>query len=101
MSEYEEKTVKPLRRKVALAYLAKCQSYTSNADVILSVINGTRDGVTAYYSDVVDDLNWLETNGFVKLSGEDIIVVETTKRGLRVASGDDRHPGIARPAPKA
>lgn len=100
MTDYEENTIKPLRRAHILGFLETRKDYVSTADILVTVINGTRDGLTAYYSDVIADLAWLETKGYVRLSGEDFVVVEATARGLRIARDQDRDDGIARPGPR-
>jgi len=101
MTDYLEDTVKPLRRAHILRYLAQCRGYESNADILVSVINGTRDGLTVFYTDVIEALGWLENRGYVRLSGDEVVVVTATQRGLRLARGDDRDPGVAAPEPKA
>lgn len=100
MSSYEETKVKPIRRGIILRFLERSIDYISNAEILLAVINGTRDGITAYHTDIVADLSWLETKGYVVLSGEDIVVVEATARGLRIARNEDMDQGIARPKPR-
>ncbi len=100
MSDYEENTIKPLRRGIILRLLADRKDYTSNADLLLSAINRTRDGVTAYFGEIVDDLAWLERKGYVILNGDEFIVVEATKRGLRVARGEAVDRGVSRAEPR-
>ena len=95
---YEEK-LKHIRRAIILRFLEMCKDYVSNADIILSVINSTPDGISAYHADVVSDLRWLETKGYVALTGNDTIVVEAQPSGLRIARGEDRDDGIARNVP--
>ncbi|MAU46242.1 MAG: hypothetical protein GOVbin2371_28 [Prokaryotic dsDNA virus sp.] len=99
MNDYVEKRVKPLRRAIILRFLESCKSYISNADIIVSVINDTPDGVTAYYNEVVEDLRWLEAKGFVQVSGESTIVVTATPAGLRIARGENIDAGVSRDLP--
>lgn len=99
MSDYLEKKVKPIRRAIILAFLERSRDYTSNADILMSVINGTPDGVSAYYNEVVEDLRWLEAKGYVSLSGSDTVVVEATSAGLRISRAENVDPGIARDLP--
>jgi hypothetical protein len=101
MGDYEEKTLKPLRRSILLRALDRNKDGTSNADLLLSFLNGTKDGVSAYYADIVGDLGWLETKGYVTLSGTDVVVVDITPRGRRIARGDNTDAGIARQDGKA
>lgn len=100
MSEYLEKRVKPVRRAIILGFLERCRDYTSNADILMAVINGTPDGVTAYYNEVIEDLRWLEAKGYVGLSGESTVVVEATPAGRRLARGDNVDAGVARDLPE-
>lgn len=99
MNDYVEKRVKPLRRAVILGYLEQCRDYVSNADIVTAVINGTPDGVTAYHSEVVDDLRWLEAKGYVELSGVNVVIAKATSAGLRIARKENVDPGIARDLP--
>ena len=89
MTSYEETKVKPIRRSIILRFLERSQDYISNAEILVSVINGTRDGVTAYYADIVGDLAWLETKGYVTLSGEDIV----TRQQFLDLTGASDHAG--------
>lgn len=95
---YQEKLQK-IRRAIILRYLEDSQDYVSNADILLTVINSTPDGVSAYYSDVVADLRWLETKGYVIVTGDATVVAEATPSGRRLARGEDRDPGVARDVP--
>lgn len=95
MSNYESTKIKPLRRAHILRFLETRRDSQSTADILVSVINGTQDGLTAYYSDVIEDLAWLETKGYVTLQGEDFVIVTATERGLRVALGEERDQGVA------
>ncbi|TRD18381.1 hypothetical protein [Palleronia caenipelagi] len=99
MSDYLDRKVKPLRRAIILQFLDTTRDNQSNADILTSVINGTPDGITVYYTDVVEDLRWLEARGYVKITGEEVVVVEATISGLRVAHGDQFDTGIARRIP--
>jgi hypothetical protein len=98
MNAYEAKLA-TIRRAILLDFLEKSKDYTSNADILLHVINSTPDGVSAYYKDVVADLRWLETKGYVTLSGETTVVAVATPSGLRIARRDDRDENIARDIP--
>lgn len=84
------------RRGVVLQHLEQCKDYTASANILLDVANGV--GVPSYYSDLIEDLAWLENRGYVKLGGdEDVVIVEATSRGLRIARDEDIDDGIARP----
>jgi hypothetical protein len=99
MNGYVEKHVKPVRRAITLRFLEQCKGYNSNADIIVRVINDTPDGISAYYNEVVEDLRWLETKGYVQLTGENTIIVTATPAGLRIARGDNIDTGISRDIP--
>jgi hypothetical protein len=99
MNDYVSTKIKPLRRAIILRFLETTRDNQSNADILTSVINGTPDGITAYYPDVVEDLRWLEAKGYARLSGDEVVVVEATAAGLRIANGDQADPGIARRVP--
>lgn len=88
-------TLSPLRRRIILEYLQTRPDGEASADVLVSVINGTRDGVTAYYSEVVEDLRWLQNKGYLKVAGDEIVVCEITLAGERIANRQERDPGIA------
>jgi hypothetical protein len=99
MNDYVDTKIKPLRRAIILRFLETTRDNQSNADILTSVINGTPDGITAYYTDVVEDLRWLEAKGYVSLTGDEVVVVEATASGLRIATGDQTDKGIARRVP--
>lgn len=100
MSDYVEKFVKPLRRAIILGFLERSKDYVSNADILTHVINGTQDGVSAYYSEVVEDLRWLEAKGYVAITGENTVVVTVTPAGRRIARGENIDAGISRDLPE-
>lgn len=100
MSDYMDKKIKPLRRAIILRFLERTKDNLSNADILTSVLNGTDDGITAYYQDVVEDLRWLEAKGYVRITGDDIVIVEATAPGLRIALGEQTDAGIARRVPR-
>lgn len=87
------------RRGVFLRHLEKCRDYTASADALSTVATGV--GVPTYYRDAIEDLSWLENKGYVKLSGDDdVVIVEATQRGLRLARDEDVDEGVARPTGK-
>lgn len=85
------------RRGVILRHLEKCKDYTASADSLATVANGV--GVPTYYSDMISDLAWLEKKGYVILTGDDdVVIVEATQRGLRLARDEDRDDNVGLPA---
>ncbi|MET4128384.1 hypothetical protein [Roseovarius sp. MBR-6] len=98
MSDYKEARIAPLIRAHVLRFLEGRKDHESTADILVTVINGTRDGLSVYYSDVVEELRWLERNGHLTLQGGDFLIVTATDRGLRIARDEDRDAGIAYPS---
>lgn len=95
MSEFINTKLQKLRRRIILEYLATRQDGEASADILVSVINSTRDGVTAFYSEVVEDVHWLKEKGFATVFGEDVVVAKITPPGERIVEGTERDPGIA------
>ncbi len=93
---YLEQKIRPIRRAIILGFLGQSKDYVSNAEILTSVINGSADGVRAYYNDTVDELRWLEARGYVRISGESIVVAEATAAGLRIARHENADPGVSR-----
>lgn len=98
MTNYLDR-IRPIRRAIILHFLEKCRDYTSNADILMAIINGTPDGVTVYHSDVIEDLRWLSAKGYVDLNGEDVVIATSTSAGLRIARREEVDQGIARDLP--
>lgn len=87
------------RRLAILAFLSECAMYTSNGDVILSVLNETGNPSTR--DELVTELWWLKEQGFVGVTDhEDFLVVDATQRGVEIAAGTARHPDVSRPRPR-
>lgn len=99
MSDYND-LVRQDRRREVLRFLAECAQYTSNADILLTVMN--RLGFPTTRDALVGDLVWLREQGFADLDDQEAFVVVTaTERGIEIARGLARHPGVSRPRPRA
>ena len=92
-------TIRKHRRLAILRHLERCADYTSNASILVDVLDGV--GVRSSRDQVVTELSWLEENGFVALSDNDgFILAVATKQGAEIATGRASHPKIQRPSPK-
>jgi hypothetical protein len=99
VSDYND-LVRQDRRREVLRFLAECAQYTSNADILLTVVN--RLGFPTTRDALVGDLVWLREQGFADLDDQEAFVVVTaTERGVEIAKGLARHPGVSRPRPRA
>lgn len=99
MSSYQEILQQDRRREV-LRFLENCGDYTSNGDVLLTVLNAI--GIKSTRDAMVTDLCWLQEQGFVSLEDrQEFVVVTATERGVEIAKGLARHPGVSRPRPRA
>ena len=92
-------TVRKHRRLAILRHLEMCTDYTSNASILVDVLDGV--GVTSSRDQVVTELAWLRENGFVSyVDTAEFLVVEATARGVEIARGRATHPEIQRPSPR-
>jgi len=93
-------TINKHRRLAILRHLEACVDYTSNASILVDVLDGV--GVTSTRDQLVTELAWLKETGFVTYEDRsDFIVVEATRRGAEIARGLASHPEIQRPSPRA
>jgi len=87
------------RRLALLTHLANCLDYASNSEILLDVCNGL--GIATSRDRLVSTLVWLNEQELVTLEDhEGFVLVSATARGVDLAQGRARHPGIKRPAPK-
>lgn len=99
MSEYAA-TIRKHRRLAILRHLEGCSDYTSNASILVDVLEGV--GIRSSRDQVVTELAWLKENGMVDYADTGaFLVVEGTGRGMEIAVGRASHPDIQRPSPKA
>lgn len=83
------------RRLLILLALAEATGYTLPARLLQAFMGG--QGQRASSDQVLGDLAWLEEQGLVRVTGDDIAAI--TPRGLDVAGDRARCPGVARPRP--
>lgn len=92
-------TIRKHRRLAILRHLAECSDYTSNASILVDVLDGV--GVTSTRDQVVTELAWLKENGFVTVEDRGFFVIaEATRSGVEIAQGRGTHPEIQRPSPR-
>jgi len=92
-------TLEEHRRLAILTHLSACLDYASNSEILLDVVNGV--GITTSRDRLVATLAWLHEQELVTLDDHDgFVLVSATARGVDVAGGRARHPGVRRPAPK-
>ena len=85
------------RRLAILQHLANVTDYRSNAEILLDVMNGL--GITTSRDRIIGTLAWLREAGLARIEDhEGFLIVEATGRGVDVAMGRARHPGVRRPA---
>lgn len=88
------------RRLVILRQLEAAPGYTLNESVLDAVLE--RYGHHVSRDTVRADLAWLEEQALVTLEqvAGRIQVATSTARGVEVATGQARHPGVKRPSPR-
>lgn len=92
-------TIRKHRRLAILRHLAECSDYTSNASILVDVLDGV--GVTSTRDQVVTELAWLKEQGFVTIEDRGFFVIaEATRAGVEIAQGRGTHPEIQRPSPR-
>lgn len=87
------------RRLAILQLLAEDADFSLNEDIINRGLDefGLRTSSARLHA----DLRHLETHALlaVEVKGEDLYVATVNRRGLDVAEGRERAPGVARPKP--
>jgi len=88
------------RRLAILAHLAHCDEYRSNTDILSDICNDL--GITTSRDQLNTTLAWLAEQALVTLApcGSSITLVTATLRGVDVALGRARVPGVQRPQPR-
>lgn len=88
------------RRLVILRFLADDNDYRLNDSILQKALDQVGHNVSR---DMVrSDLSWLEEQGLITVEVvlDQIHVAELTKRGLDVAEGRSKVPGVKRPEPR-
>lgn len=88
------------RRLVILRLLAEQAAYRSNSSRLHAGLHHL--GIGASRDDVRTDLAWLADQDLLHLEqpAEGVYVATLSARGLDVAQGQARVPGVAKPSPK-
>lgn len=96
MNDYSDR-LREDQRLILLQTLSQTNAYSTHEHVLRERLAAMGHRVSA---DVVrGHLAWLEEQGLVILSGEQIQLATLTLRGEDVSTGAARQPGIARPRP--
>jgi DNA-binding transcriptional ArsR family regulator len=97
MSKYQD-TLSEHARIAILRLLEEAPKYTSNVSMIKMLLHPLGIGYTR--DQVTTEVNWLKEQGLVTIEDHaGFMVVTATVRGLEVAQGIARHPGVQRPKP--
>lgn len=88
------------RRLAVLRHLAQSSGYTSNASILIDVVNGV--GVSTSHDQMIGTLAWLQEQELIGLTDHGhVVIAVATMRGVEVAKGMAVHPGVKQPSPKA
>ncbi|CUH68001.1 hypothetical protein TG4357_03332 [Thalassovita gelatinovora] len=97
MSSYQE-TLREHARIAILRLLEDAPKYTSNVSMIAQLLHPL--GIAFTRDQVAGEITWLQEQGLITTEDHGgFIVVTATLRGIEVAQGIARHPGIQRPRP--
>ncbi|SEQ59551.1 hypothetical protein SAMN05428995_105239 [Loktanella sp. DSM 29012] len=84
------------RRLSILRHLERSSDYTSNASILIDVVNGV--GVSTTEDQMRAALAWLADAELIEMTDHGHVVIATaTVRGAEVALGRSVHPGVKRP----
>ena len=84
------------RRLAILKHLERSSDYTSNASILIDVVNGV--GVSTTEAQMRAALAWLDEAELLEMTDHGHVVIATaTARGAEVALGRAQHPGVKRP----
>lgn len=85
------------RRLAILKHLAASSEFTSNASILIDVVNGV--GVPTSEDQMRAALAWLDEQELIGMVDHGhVIVAVATSRGAEVALGRSFHPGVKRPS---
>lgn len=93
-------TLREHARIAILRFLEDAPKYTSNVSMLAAML--PRVGISYSRDQISGEIAWLVEQGLV--TSEDhagFMIVTATVRGVEVAQGIVRHPGIQRPRPGA
>lgn len=84
------------RRLAVLRHLEKSSEFTSNASILIDVVNGV--GVGTNHDQMIAALAWLDEQELIEMVDHGhLVVAVATARGADVATGRTTHPGVKRP----
>lgn len=88
-------------RLVILRFLMESDGdYRLNSSILHKLLD-MKAGYTTPRDKVITELNWLQEQGYIDLvEAGDIYIATLTGRGLDVASGRAKVPGVAKPSPR-
>lgn len=97
MSSYHD-TLREHARIAILRLLEDAPKYTSNVSMITQLLHPL--GIAFTRDQVAGEITWLKEQGLITVEDHaGFIVVTATVRGVEVAQGIARHPGVQRPRP--
>lgn len=98
MTEYLDRLRRDARILI-LQLLEEAPRYTSNVPMLRALLDGF--GIVFTTDQIEGEVAWLAEQGLVTADKTGPLTVLTaTVRGLEVAGGIARHPGVERPKPK-
>ena len=84
------------RRLAILRHLEKSSEFTSNASILIDVVNGV--GVVTTEAQMRAALAWLDEQELIDMVDHGhVVIAVATVRGADVATGRTNHPGVKRP----
>jgi hypothetical protein len=97
---YRETTFREHARIAILRFLEDAPRYTSNLSVLATLL--PQCGLDMTRDQIAGELAWLAEQGLITTEATAGLVIATaTVRGVEVAQGIARHPGVRRPAPRS
>lgn len=95
MSSYQS-LVSEHARIAILRFLEDAPRYTSNVSMLASAL--PRVGISHSRDQVVSEIAWLQEQALVETeTSNGFTIVSATARGVEVAQGIVKHPGVQRP----
>jgi len=86
------------RRLLILLALKNAASYRAASRLLLTFLESM--GHESTHDQLLGELQWLKEQNFVSLAETDGVTIATLQeRGLDLADGKSKHPGVRRPAP--
>ena len=100
MTSYRETTFREHARITILRFLEDAPRYTSNLSVLGALL--PQYGLEMTRDQIRGELAWLAEQGLIATEeAAGLVIATATVRGVEVAQGIARHPGVRRPGPRA